>query len=72
MEETASLKRKVERAKKFEMADRADEVLMEEIKEYKDILTCPSCKVSRCYICGWSQVYETLRTGGLFVGKTAI
>ncbi|KAB7508120.1 E3 ubiquitin-protein ligase Bre1 [Armadillidium nasatum] len=46
-EETASLKRKVERAKKFEMADRADEVLMEEIKEYKDILTCPSCKVKR-------------------------
>ncbi|XP_069987087.1 E3 ubiquitin-protein ligase Bre1 isoform X1 [Penaeus vannamei] len=46
-EEIASLRRKVERAKKFEMADRADEVLMEEIREYKDTLTCPSCKVKR-------------------------
>lgn len=46
-EEIASLRRKVERAKKFEMVDRADEVLMEEIREYKDTLTCPSCKVKR-------------------------
>ena len=44
-EDVASLRRKVERAKKFEMVDRADEVLMEEIREYKDLLTCPSCKV---------------------------
>ncbi|KAG7175432.1 E3 ubiquitin-protein ligase Bre1-like 1 [Homarus americanus] len=43
-EEIASLRRKVERAKKFEMVDRADEVLMEEIRDYKDTLTCPSCK----------------------------
>ncbi|XP_071545278.1 E3 ubiquitin-protein ligase Bre1 [Panulirus ornatus] len=46
-EEIASLRRKVERAKKFEMVDRADEVLMEEIRDYKDTLTCPSCKVKR-------------------------
>ncbi|XP_076054151.1 E3 ubiquitin-protein ligase Bre1 isoform X2 [Oratosquilla oratoria] len=46
-EESASLRRKVERAKKFEMVDRADEVLMEEIREYKEVLTCPSCKVKR-------------------------
>ena len=31
----ASLRRKVERAKKIEMASSADEVLMEEIREYK-------------------------------------
>ncbi|KAF2360863.1 Zinc finger RING-type [Trinorchestia longiramus] len=46
-EEVISLRRKVERAKKFEMADRADEVLMEELREYKESLTCPSCKVKR-------------------------
>ncbi|KAA0201407.1 hypothetical protein HAZT_HAZT004207 [Hyalella azteca] len=46
-EEAISLRRKVERAKKFEMADRADEVLMEELREYKESLTCPSCKVKR-------------------------
>ena len=45
-EEIASLKRKVERAKKFEMADGADEVLLEEIRELKEHLTCPSCKVN--------------------------
>lgn len=67
-EEIASLRRKVERAKKFEMADRADEVLMEEIREYKDTLTCPSCKVRKLawhlpkkgsvlfYIGGWNTV----------------
>lgn len=46
-EEILSLKRKVERAKKFELATNTDEVLMEEIKEYKEQLTCPSCKVKR-------------------------
>lgn len=34
-EEVASLRRKVERAKKIEMASSADEVLLEEIREYK-------------------------------------
>ncbi|KAK8761901.1 hypothetical protein V5799_026827 [Amblyomma americanum] len=46
-EEILSLKRKVERAKKFELATNTDEVLMEEVKEYKEQLTCPSCKVKR-------------------------
>lgn len=46
-EEIASLRRKLERSKKIEMAGAADEVLMEEIKEYKEQLTCPSCKVKR-------------------------
>ena len=34
-EDVASLRRKLERAKKIEMASSADEVLMEEIREYK-------------------------------------
>ena len=34
-EELASLRRKLERVKKIELASSADEVLMEEIKEYK-------------------------------------
>ncbi|KAK2140818.1 hypothetical protein LSH36_1238g00029 [Paralvinella palmiformis] len=46
-EELASVRRKLERAKKIEMASSADEVLMEEIREYKEQLTCPSCKVKK-------------------------
>jgi len=46
-EEMAGLRKKIERAKKFELANTADEVLMEEIREYKEQLTCPSCKVKR-------------------------
>uniref|UniRef100_T1J6Z3 E3 ubiquitin protein ligase n=1 Tax=Strigamia maritima TaxID=126957 RepID=T1J6Z3_STRMM len=46
-EEIVGLRKKVERAKKFELATTADEVLMEEIREYKEQLTCPSCKVKR-------------------------
>ena len=48
-EETAILKRKVERLKKIEMATDKDmdEILKEEIREYKETLTCPSCKVKR-------------------------
>ncbi|CAC5393361.1 BRE1 [Mytilus coruscus] len=41
------LQRKLERSKKIEMAGAADEVLMAEIAEYKEQLTCPSCKVNR-------------------------
>ncbi|VDK50127.1 unnamed protein product [Anisakis simplex] len=41
------LKKKLERAKKMEKMDNMDEVLNEEIRELKDILTCPSCKVRR-------------------------
>jgi len=46
-EDTAILKRKCERLKKIEMASDMDEILKEEIREYKETLTCPSCKVKR-------------------------
>jgi len=46
-EELLSWKRQYERAKKFELATTADEVLQEEIREYKAQLTCPSCKTNR-------------------------
>ncbi|GFT22021.1 e3 ubiquitin-protein ligase Bre1 [Nephila pilipes] len=46
-EDIISLRREVERGKKFELASTADEVLMEEVREYKEQLTCPSCKVKR-------------------------
>lgn len=46
-EELATLRKKLDRAKKIEMASSADEVLMEEIREYKEQLTCPSCKVKK-------------------------
>ncbi|CAB0010548.1 unnamed protein product [Nesidiocoris tenuis] len=46
-EEIAQLRRKTERMKKIELAGTLDEVMMEEIREYKEILTCPSCKVKR-------------------------
>ncbi|RUS71538.1 hypothetical protein EGW08_020694 [Elysia chlorotica] len=46
-EEVAKLNRKLERSKKIEMAGAADEVLLEEVKEYKEHLTCPSCKVNK-------------------------
>merc|ERR1711892_279507 len=65
-EETAILKRKVERLKKIEMASDMDEILKEEIREYKETLTCPSCKVKRkdavltkCFHC---FCYDCLRT----------
>ncbi|KAG5879910.1 hypothetical protein JTB14_018452 [Gonioctena quinquepunctata] len=47
-EEIAQFKRKGERMKKMELAGTTlDEVMMEEIREYKETLTCPSCKVKR-------------------------
>merc|ERR1712183_407565 len=67
-EETAILKRKVERLKKIEMASDTDmdQILKEEIREYKETLTCPSCKVKRkdavltkCFHC---FCYDCLRT----------
>lgn len=46
-EELAILRRKAERMKKMEQAGSSmDEVLLEEIREYKETLTCPSCKVN--------------------------
>lgn len=46
-EEIAQLRRKAERMKKIELAGTLDEVMLEEIREYKETLTCPSCKVKR-------------------------
>jgi E3 ubiquitin-protein ligase BRE1 len=46
-EEIAQLHRKVERMKKIEMAGTLDEVMLEEIREYKETVICPSCKVKR-------------------------
>nr|NVI70117.1 Bre1 [Cucujiformia] len=47
-EEIAQHKRKAERMKKMEISGTTlDEVMMEEIRDYKETLTCPSCKVKR-------------------------
>jgi E3 ubiquitin-protein ligase BRE1 len=46
-EEIGMYKKKIERLNKIEIAGNTDEVLQEEIKEYKETLTCPSCKVKR-------------------------
>ena len=47
-EELGQFKRKAERMKKIEMTGTTiDEVMLEEIREYKETLTCPSCKVKR-------------------------
>jgi E3 ubiquitin-protein ligase BRE1 len=46
-EDVRHLNAKIERQKKFEMASSMDEVLREEIKEYKEQLRCPSCKVKQ-------------------------
>lgn len=48
-EEMIGLRRRLEHLRKIEMAgvDTADQVLKEEIREYKEMLTCPSCKVKR-------------------------
>ncbi|VDO66851.1 unnamed protein product [Heligmosomoides polygyrus] len=46
-EENSTLRKRLERAKKSEKLGSTDAVLMEEIRELKDVLTCPSCKVNR-------------------------
>ncbi|XP_070571727.1 E3 ubiquitin-protein ligase BRE1A-like [Ptychodera flava] len=46
-EEIASLRRKLERARRIELAGSADEILMEEVKTYKAQQTCPCCNVKR-------------------------
>lgn len=46
-EECLSLKRKVERYKRMELASSADEVLAEEVRSLKEQLTCPCCKKGR-------------------------
>lgn len=46
-EDKTNLKRRLERAKKTEQYGSSDAVYMEEIKDLKESLTCPSCKVNR-------------------------
>ncbi|XP_072032678.1 E3 ubiquitin-protein ligase BRE1B-like [Amphiura filiformis] len=46
-EESQSLRRKIERYKRMELASTTDEVLMEEVRTYKEQLTCPCCKKGR-------------------------
>lgn len=46
-EEISGLRKRLERLKKVEQATTADEVLLEEIRELKSQLICPSCKVQR-------------------------
>lgn len=46
-EELTRLKREVARLKKIENAGSTDKVMVEEIREYKETLTCPSCKINR-------------------------
>ena len=60
-EEIMSLKRKLERAKKFELASNTDEVLLEEIREYKQTLTCPSCKVRDDFLISLIASFDLFR-----------
>ena len=69
-EDVIGFKRKYERAKKFEVATTADEVLMEEIREYKSQLTCSACKtrkkdavLTRCYHVFCYECLKTLYEG---------
>lgn len=45
-EDVSQFRRKLERMKKYESIDTIEAVLAEELKEYKTMLTCPSCKVN--------------------------
>ncbi|XP_041069109.1 E3 ubiquitin-protein ligase BRE1A-like [Carcharodon carcharias] len=46
-EDISKLRRKLERQKKPEMFTNCDEILMEEIKDYKAKLTCPCCNMRK-------------------------
>ncbi|THD22905.1 Ribosomal protein S6 kinase beta-1 [Fasciola hepatica] len=46
-EELVTLRRKYERLRKIEQSHNADEVLLAEIQDYKEQLTCPTCKTNR-------------------------
>lgn len=55
-EDISSFKRKLEKQKKMDIYGTADEILLEEIKEYKARLTCPCCNtrqkdaiLTKCY-----------------------
>ncbi|OQV25346.1 E3 ubiquitin-protein ligase Bre1 [Hypsibius exemplaris] len=70
IEENAELKRKLDRAKLIEVTGSSEEILKEDIREYKELLNCNSCKAARkdtvltkcyhvfCYSC-ISKRYET-------------
>lgn len=66
LEECQSLRRKVERYKRMELASSADEVLAEEIRTYKEQLTCPCCKKGRKDVvltkCFHVFCYECIKT----------
>ncbi|CAH8498523.1 unnamed protein product [Schistosoma turkestanicum] len=46
-EELVTVRRKYERLRKIEQSHNADEFLLAEIQDYKEQLTCPTCKVNR-------------------------
>uniref|UniRef100_A0A0V0J9A2 E3 ubiquitin protein ligase n=1 Tax=Schistocephalus solidus TaxID=70667 RepID=A0A0V0J9A2_SCHSO len=46
-EELVTLRRKYERLRKIEQSHNADEVLLAEIQDYKEQLTCPTCKTNK-------------------------
>ncbi|XP_062895915.1 E3 ubiquitin-protein ligase BRE1A-like [Mobula hypostoma] len=46
-EDISKLRRKVERQKKPDLYTNCDEILMEEIKDYKSKLTCPCCNARK-------------------------
>lgn len=46
-EELVTIRRKYERLRKIEQSHNADEVLLAEIQDYKEQLTCPTCKTNK-------------------------
>ncbi|CAH8484562.1 unnamed protein product [Dicrocoelium dendriticum] len=46
-EELILLRRKYDRLKKIEQSHNADEVLLAELQDYKEQLTCPTCKTNK-------------------------
>jgi len=46
-EDLCVLQKRMARVEKHQSVGNGDEVLLEEIREYKEILTCPSCKTNR-------------------------
>ncbi|CAH8849059.1 unnamed protein product [Trichobilharzia szidati] len=46
-EELVTVRRKYERLRKIEQSHNADEFLLAEIQDYKEQLTCPTCKINR-------------------------
>lgn len=46
-EEVTILQRQLQRMKKMDTLEAPDVVLVEQVREYKEMLTCQSCKVRR-------------------------